>query len=334
VIGLGLVGCGWAASEIVRVAADVPGLRIATTFDADAARAAAYAARADVEASASLEALLDQPEVTAVYVGLPHHLLASTVERCLEAGKHVVAEKPLALEAEEARRLGRLAERRELKLCVFYELRRAASVETGRRLIAEGAIGVPQLVRIRTLIDKRLDYWGAPPALNWRARKEQAGGGVLLMNSVHQLDTLRYVTGLAFVRASGAIATFTAPGEVEDAASATLTLSNGGIVSVAASAHSPGARDADTIEIEGTEGRLDLPDPFGTAPLRLYRKADATWRNIAVERTDSHRSMVESFVTAIETNGPVPASANDAAAAIAAVQAIYRSHEEGRVVEV
>jgi predicted dehydrogenase len=136
------------------------------------------------------------------------------------------------------------------------------------------------------------------------------------------------------VRTSGTVATFTAPGEVEDAASATLMLSNGGLVSLAASAHSPGARDAETIEIDGTEGRLDLPDPFGTAPLRLYRTADGTWRDIAVDRTDSHRLMVASFVEAIESNGPVPASADDAAAAIATVQAIYRSHEEGGAVEV
>jgi predicted dehydrogenase len=334
VIGVGLVGCGWAAGEIVRVAANMPGLRIATAFDADPVRAADYAARAGVEPSASLEMLIDHPEVTAVYVGLPHYLLAPTAERCLQAGKHVLVEKPLALDPEEARRLGRLADDRDLKLCVFYELRRAATVETGRRLIAEGAIGALRFVRVRTLIDKRLDYWGQPPALNWRARKAQAGGGVLLMNTVHQLDTLRYVTGLEVVRTSGTVATFTAPGEVEDAASATLMLSNGGLVSLAPSAHSPGARDAETIEIDGTEGRLDLPDPFGTAPLRLYRKAEASWRDIPVERTDSHRLMVASFVEAVASHVPVPASAEDAAAAIAIVRAIYRSHEEGRVVQV
>jgi predicted dehydrogenase len=193
---------------------------------------------------------------------------------------------------------------------------------------------VPRFVRLRTIIDKRAEYWGSAGALNWRARKEQAGGGVLLMNSVHQLDTLRYLTGLEFLGASGRIATFTAPGEVEDAAGATLTLSNGGMVSLAASAHSPGARDAETIEIDGSEGRLDLPDPFGAAPLRLYRKADATWRDIPVERSDSHLSMVASFVEAVASDGPVPASAADAAAALAAVQAIYRSHQEGRFVEI
>src|SRR5262249_45744605 len=137
-----------------------------------------------------------------------------------------------------------------------------------------------------------------------------------------------------FVRASGSIATFTAPGELEDAASATIALSNGGFVSLAASAHSPGAREEGTIEIDGTDGRLDIPDPFGTAPGRVYRKAEASWRDFPVERNDSHKAMVEGFVEAVASGGPVPASADDAAAAIAVVQAIYRSHDEGRVVEI
>jgi 1,5-anhydro-D-fructose reductase (1,5-anhydro-D-mannitol-forming) len=335
VIGLGLIGCGWAAGEILRVAQEIEGLRVVTAFDADPARAADYAARAGVTASADLDALLGNPEVAAVYVGLPHHLLAQTVERALAAGKHVLGEKPLALDPGDARRLGQQAESKGLKLSVFYELRRAATVEMARKLVAEGAVGTPRFVRLRTIIDKRPSYyWAAPGVLNWRARKAEAGGGVLLMNTVHQLDTLRYVTGLEYLRASGSIATFTAPGEVEDTASATVALSNGGLVSLAATAHSPGAGDEETIEIDGTEGRLDIPDPFGTAPIRLYRKAEATRQEIPIERNDSHRAMVESFVRAIVTNGSVPASADDAAAAIAVVQAIYRSHEEGRAVEI
>jgi predicted dehydrogenase len=88
------------------------------------------------------------------------------------------------------------------------------------------------------------------------------------------------------------------------------------------------------IEIDGTHGRIDIPDPFGTGPLRFYRKPEGSWRDIPVERNDSHRAMVESFVEAIVTDGPVPASAEDAAAAIAVVQAIYQSHDEGRAVEI
>jgi 1,5-anhydro-D-fructose reductase (1,5-anhydro-D-mannitol-forming) len=333
-VQLGLVGCGWAASEIVRAAAGLPALRIVAAFDADRSRAEALAQKTGATAAASIDALLADSAIDTLYVGLPHALLAPTVERALMAGKHVLAEKPLALDVATARRLGALAEERHLELAVFFELRRAGTVERARELVRQGAIGAPRFVRLRTLISKRDGYYGPPGIPNWRASLAQAGGGVLLMNTIHQLDTLRYVTGLDYVAATGAIATFTAPAEVEDTVSATLTLSNGGLLSLAANAHSPGADDEETIEIDGTLGRLNIPDPFGAAPLRLYSIADKTWRDHPVERPDSHMLMLESFVRAILNDGPVPAGASDAAASLAAVLAIYRAAAEKRTVAI
>jgi UDP-N-acetyl-2-amino-2-deoxyglucuronate dehydrogenase len=332
-LGLGVVGCGWAAGEIARATTHLSGLRIVAAFDTDATRAEVYAEKADARLVSDVDALIADSDVDVVYVGLPHNLLAPIVDLALSAGKHVLAEKPLSLDPAEARRLGRLAETKHLKLAVFFELRRAGTVSAAKRIIGNGEIGEPCLVRLRTIIDKRADYWGAPGSPNWRASKTQAGGGVLLMNTIHQLDTLRYVTGLDYVSAQGEIATFSATADVEDAGSATLRLSNGGIVSIVASAHSPGANHEETIEIDGTLGRLDMPDPFGIAPLRLYRSETRVWSDIAVVRPDSHLLMLESFVEAIVNDGPVPAGAGDAAAVVDAVASIYRSGAEGRRVD-
>lgn len=215
-----MIGCGWAAGEIARVAAQLPGLRIVSVFDPDADRAATLAARTGARQVADIDALLADRGVTAIYVGVPHALIASIVERGLAAGKHVLAEKPLALDPATARALGRQATAAGLTLCVFFELRRSGTVTAAKRLLGAGEIGEPRLIRIRTVIDKRPDYWGMPGASNWRASRRMAGGGVLLMNSIHQLDTLRYVTGLEFLAAQGEIATFRAIADVEDAASA------------------------------------------------------------------------------------------------------------------
>jgi predicted dehydrogenase len=333
-IGLGVIGCGWAAGEIARVTTQLPALRIVAACDTDSDRARAYTEKTYSRLAADIDDLLADSAVSIVYVGLPHYLLSSTVERALAAGKHVLAEKPLSLDASDARRLGRLAESKALKLAVFYELRRAGTVNVAKRIIGDGEIGEPRLIRLRTIIDKRPDYWGPPGAPIWRASREKAGGGVLLMNTIHQLDTLRYITGLDYVSAQGEIATFRAPADVEDAGAATLRLSNGAILSIVAGAHSPGANHDETIEIDGTLGRLDLPDPFGIAPLRLYRSETKVWNDIAVDRPDSHLLMVESFIDAIVNNGPVPAGADDAAAAIGAVNAIYRSAAERRTIDI
>jgi 1,5-anhydro-D-fructose reductase (1,5-anhydro-D-mannitol-forming) len=330
-IGLGIVGYGWAAGEIARVAPGLDGLRIAAATDTDPARAQDLAERIGARVVPDLGTLLADPGVEAVYVGLPHHLLASVTEAALLAGRHVLAEKPLALSAAEAVRLGALADTLGLKLGVFFELRKSGPIELARRLVAAGAIGRPRLVRIRTVIDKKLSYWGTDAAPSWRAGKAQAGGGVVLMNTIHQLDTLRYVTGLDYIRATGEIDTFIAPAEVEDAAAATLRLSNGAIVSVAAAAHSPGGMGEETIEIDGDRGRLDLPYPFGADPLRLY---DGAWSELPTAPVDMHSKMLQAFLDAVRLGGPVPATARDAAAALGAVSAIYRSAAEGRCITI
>ncbi len=333
-IGIGVVGCGWAAGEIARVVAEIPDAAIRVVHDSDAARAEAFAARSGARVAPDAAGVIGAADVDVVYVGLPHALLAGVVEAALAGGRHVLAEKPLALDPAEARRLGAAARIRGLALAVFFELRRAGTVEQGRRLVMEGAVGAPRLIRVRTIIDKADAYWGSADAPSWRGQRELAGGGVLLMNTIHQLDTLRYVTGLDFVSASGDIATLRAPVEVEDAGSATLRMSNGALVNVVASAHSPGATREETVEIEGTAGRIDLPDPFGTAPIRLYRRDEGKWRDIAVERPDSHRAMLLDVLRSIRDGTDVPAGAEDAAAAVAAVQAIYRSAAERRVIDI
>jgi predicted dehydrogenase len=333
-IGLGVIGCGWAAGEIARATTQLPTLRIVAACDADHGRAQAYADRTGARLASGIDNLLADPSVGLVYVGLPHYLSSPTVERALMAGKHVLAEKPLAPDADDARRLGRLAASRGLKLAVFFELRCSGTVSAAKRLFGAGEIGEPRLVRLRTVIDKRADYWGTSHTPNWRASREQSGGGVLLMNTIHQLDTLRYITGLDYVSATGEVATFHAAAEVEDAGSATLRLSNGGIVNIVANAHSSGANHDETIEIDGTLGRLDLPDPFGISPLRLYRIETKVWNDISVDRPDSHLLMLESLVDAIDKDQPEPAGAADAAAAIGAVRAVYRSARERRTIDI
>jgi predicted dehydrogenase len=333
-IGLGIVGCGWAAGELARAAKLLAGISIETVYDTDRSRAEALASKTGAAIAADFAALLANPRVNAVYVGLPHHLLAPTVEAALTAGRHVLAEKPLALDAATARRLGRLAEEGGLRLAVFFELRRAGTVAMAKRLIADGAIGGPRLIRLRTLIEKPLSYWGPAGAPNWRGRRAEAGGGVVMMNTIHQLDTLRYITGLEFTGAMGRVTTLTAPVEVEDAAAATLHLSNGALVSLVASAHSPGADHGETIEIDGSLGRLDIPDPFGKAPLRLYDVGKRSWSDVPVERPDSHALMLAAFIASVREGTPVPAGASDAAAALAAVAAIYRSSAEGRAIDI
>ena len=199
------------------------------------------------------------------------------------------------------------------------------------------------MARIATITDKPPSYWqsgwSGRVVDGWRTRRDQAGGGVVLMNSIHQLDALRYVTGLAIVGVWAKTATLSADAEVEveDAASAAMSLSNGGLASLAVNANSPGAGHEERIEIDGACGRIDLPDPSSGAPVRLFLRRPwqdhpaGEWIDIPTAHRDSHVEMVRAFGEAVRTGTAPPAAADAAAAALATVLAVYECpHRPGR----
>jgi len=344
-LGIGTVGCGGAAEDMAAAIEQLPETYVAAAYDTLPERARALAQAHGAKAHRSVEELFADRTVDVVYIALPHHLLAPTAMAALAAGKHVLVEKPMALDVETARELERLAAERGRLIVPVLELRTSAVAREARRLVTGGAIGEVTSVRIRTVIDKPATYWQSGPRGlvndSWRARRAEAGGGVVLMNSIHQLDLVRYVTGHSFVRASAEIATLHADVEVEDSAAAVLRLSNGGIASLAAAAHSPGATDEERLEIDGTEGRIDLPDPSrNPGALRVFLRR--RWEELPAGRkldldigeTDTYLELLRGFVLALTENKPPPVTARDAAKALATVLAIYESSTTGRAVDI
>lgn len=145
------------------------------------------------------------------YIAVPHHLLAPLTQQTLQAGKHALTEKPLAISLEDVDMLIALVKRQNLVLGVFYEMRYAPAHAQACELIQAGVIGNIIAVQIQTLIDKPLSYWQsgyAGRSVNrWRGIKAQAGGGAVLMNTSHLLDALTYVTGLTVKSVSAEIGT-------------------------------------------------------------------------------------------------------------------------------
>lgn len=341
-LGVGIVGCGWAATDIARAIDALPDGHVAAMYDPDRARTAELAGRYGGTVHDTLDALLDDPAVDIVYVGTPHNILAPTAARALAAGRHVLVEKPVALDVASVAELKLLAEERGRCLGVVLELRESGPVRQAKSLIDAGAIGAVRSVRIRTIIDKPAGYWTTGPRgeLGWRAWRAQAGGGVVLMNSIHQLDLVRFVTGLTFVRALADVATQTAAVEVEDCAAAVLRLSNGALVSLVANAHSPGAAYEERIEIDGADGRLDLPDPYQPGVLRVFLRRPwrdlpaGRWVDVDADTVDTYIELVRGYLRAVRAGSPPPAGADDASAAVATVLAIYGSAESGKAVDV
>jgi predicted dehydrogenase len=341
-IHFGIVGCGSASIPVCEAITVSALTELTAVYDVDHVLAQDLSQRFQVPKVETFEELLRNPLVDAVYIAVPHYLLAPLTQQALEANKHALTEKPLAISLEDIDHLDQLAIHQQLALGVFYEMRYASAHAFAGELIQAGAIGHITGVQVQTLIDKPATYWqsgyGGRSLNPWRSIQAQAGGGVVLMNTSHLLDALFYVTGLRVTRVSAEIGTLVADVEVEDTAAATLRFNNGAIGSLIAGAHIEGAHKQEYISIYGTEGQIRLPDPYGSDPLRIHLKrpyshfSPGQWHSISLEPVSVYRRAIEDYAKALQSGGCVPVGAEAARQVLSVVSAIYRSAAEKRAI--
>ena len=155
-------------------------------------------------------ALVERDDVDLVDVCTPGDSHAEIAIAALEAGKHVLCEKPLAnsvAEAEEMTRAADKAAANGVRAMVGFTYRRVPAIALARRLVADGRIGTVRHVRAQYLQD-----WIADPEapLSWRLQRERAGSGSLGDIGAHVIDLAQHVTGDAIAEVSGDLVTFVA----------------------------------------------------------------------------------------------------------------------------
>lgn len=343
-VHFGIVGCGTASIPVCEAILASPFTELRAVYDVDEELADDVQRRFQVPKTNSLDEVLTHPSVDAVYIAVPHYLLAPLTQRALEAGKHTLTEKPLAISLDEVDKLMALAAEQRLALGVFFEMRYAPAHDLAKQLVQAGAIGNIIGVQIQTLIDKTLMYWRsgyAGRSLNpWRGIKGQAGGGVVLMNTSHLLDALMYITGLKVTSVAAEVATLLADVEVEDMASATLRFDNGAIGSMLAGAHIAGAQHDECCFLYGTGGQIRLPDPYGSDPLQIFLKqawgqyAAGQWHSLPTKPIPVYERAIEDFARAVQSGRCAPIDGSAARRVLAIVLAMYQSAVEKRTITI
>jgi predicted dehydrogenase len=192
-LSVGLVGAGNISRAHLPAYRSHPEVvRLAAVCDQVPARAAEVAAAFGLPRYwTDVDAFLREAEVEAVDVLLPHRLHYPVVKAALEAGKHVLVEKPFVTRVAEARELVALAAQRGLTLMVAQMQRYHARYVALRRLLAEGALGAVRHGRVDAI--QNLHDYAEPP--HWLYDGAQAGGGGVISVAVHRLDLLRYLIG-------------------------------------------------------------------------------------------------------------------------------------------
>lgn len=264
----GIIGCG----EVTEVKSG-PALQYAqdsklvAVMRRDAEKAEDYARRHGVPRwYADADALLDDPEVDAVYVATPPGSHLEYAMRALERGKPVYVEKPMARNHTECLVMIDAFKRQGVKLFVAYYRRALERFLKVKEVIATGKVGTLTGVSYRYAAPEHrsVDRMSLP----WRLKAEDSGGGLFVDLGCHLLDLLDYLIG-PISEVSGYATNRASPFQVEDSVALSFTVGDGtpGIASWNFAGHAPHSPE-DRLEITGTDGRIAL-SVFGAEPVLL-----------------------------------------------------------------
>ncbi len=254
-------------------------LRMAALCGRDGAKVEAAASRLGwATTETSWQALVARDDIDLIDVCTPGDTHAEIAIAALEAGKHVLCEKPLANTVEEAEAMAAAAEKAKasgVRSMVGFTYRRVPAIALARRLVAEGRIGTIHHVRAHYLQDWIVD----PEApLSWRLEKAKAGSGALGDIGAHIVDLTQFITGDTIATVTGRLETFVkerplpaeshtglsgtagtagrGPVDVDDAAAFLAHFRGGALGVFEATRFANGRKNAIRIEINGSRGSL------------------------------------------------------------------------------
>ena len=274
-----------------------PRSRLAGIVTRNPAKAAPYGVRNWT----NLDDALAQSDANAVYVATPVFLHAPQTIACLRSGKHVLCEKPMALDYAEASSMQTVAEQTGRLLGIAYYRRMYPKVNRALDLIAAGAIG-----RVVFAEASSHDWLDANGARSWLTNPRLAGGGPLFDIASHRIDLMNYLFGKP-IGATGHLSTLVQSIDVEDNATVLIEYENGirGLVDVRW--HSRVQRDE--FRIRGTDGEMDLT-PLNGASLTYPGGQESL-----PPHANLHFPCVQNFVAAALDDVPLRSSGISALAA-------------------
>ena len=289
----------------------------------DGKRASEYAREWEIGRSyGSYDELLADPEVEAVYISLPNHEHVPWTLRSLEAGKHVLCEKPLTRHPAEIEAVWSLAEARDLQIAEAFMGRHIPQTKRFAELVTEGAIGELQFVR------SLFSYAMSDPATNVRMKPEWEGGSLM--------DVGTYCVSGIRLLAGEPVAVYgeqVLGGDGVDVRFSGLMRYKGGVRGLFYSSFETPERKE--LEAIGSEGVLRLHDPWHAwrGGIELQREEGKESETIEAEAGDAYRLELEDFARAIRGEKEPLLGRADALGQARALSALYLSAEEGRPVE-
>jgi predicted dehydrogenase len=346
-VGIGIIGGGGIARDAhlpaYKKLQDEGKVKIVAVSDPNEEAASLAAERFNIPHKfTDYHQMLELSSIAAIDVCTPNFLHKQPTIDALNAGKHVLVEKPLALNAIEGQEMVDASHKNKRKLQVALNSRFAAGPQALKRFIKDGRIGEIYYARAHALRRRGVPSWGV------FTQKDKQGGGPLIDIGVHILDLTLWlmdypepasVSGTSYTKFGTREGVLNLWGSwdpkkytVEDFAVGLVKFKNGATLVLESSFVANIEREEMRTNIMGTEGGAVL-DPFNDANTKLFREESGTLTDtqlVFLPKLGSHEMEIRSFVQAIIDDTPVEVPGEQGLMVTRILDSIYASSEQGK----
>ena len=342
-INIGILGCGKIAQvRHIPEYAENPDVKLVGFYNPTKSRAEDMAAKYGGRAYDTAEELLANPEIDAVSVCAANYAHAALSIQALNAGKHVLCEKPMATTLADCEAMVDCAKKNGKFLMIGHNQRLAKAHMEAKRLIDEGLIG--DIITFRTSFGHGgPETWAIKPGKDtWFFDKSKAAMGVMADLGIHKTDLIQFLLGQKVVRSTARLVTLDKRGEdgeligVDDNAVCIYEMADGTLGTMTASWTYYGAEDNSTV-LYGTRGEMRIyDDPAHSIVVKL---ADGTVQTYDVEQIQTNDNQTKSgvidlWVDCLKEGRQPEISGASVLSAMRAVFASIQSAETGSTVEI
>jgi predicted dehydrogenase len=264
--------------------------------------------------------LLDKGDVDAVIIATPTSTHKEIAIDCLNAGKDVLVEKPMARSYQEAKQIVDSAKKNNRKLMVGMNLRYRPDTMLLRSLINSNEIGDPFYIKCG---------WIRRQSSNekWFTKREESGGGVIIDLGIHLLDLALWLLNYPEIASVSTQNFFHNTKNVEDTSISSVKCKNSAIINLEVSWSLPVSKDHFFLDVYGTKGS------FSSNPFRLFKKVENDYINLTPTQVDnptvlfkkSYLNELKSFIGAINGFNPVFSPGEEAMQRMKIIEAMYES---------
>jgi predicted dehydrogenase len=341
-IAVALVGCGGVARRYRKVYTALAGVRVAVAIDADIAEAQVGARETGAERSSACFDDALKPGIDAVVISTPNYLHCEQASQALEAGKHVLLQKPMATSVEECDRILAARAKSNRTLGIYMNLLDHPLFHDLRRIAMEGHLGHIALYSARLAHRGGLKWGGADK--NWRASLRATGGGSFVQLGVHYQHFMRWSTGMSVIAIQAMSKNVACPHlEGDDLTLAQYELSGGALGEIQTS----WCVDEEHISLLGTKGsihyrenrRIEFSGELGSfvgesIQLRGDGSSEVIEPCVPPEWDDAQNpyNQHRQFFEALAAGKPTTVSGEDGREDVRLVEACYESARQRRAI--